>query len=188
MKNIKFLLFAIALFATSASFAQFQNARSVNRSSSAASFSAGENGLKSGYKGFVEAGYTVGLGDFGMGRVCFTTSHGYQINPHFFVGVGAGVSYYHEGSFVNVPLFANFRGTILKGNITPYIDFKAGYSVVDLSGFYCAPSVGCRFGIGKRTALTFSMGYEVQLAEVSYRYYEESVNTGGLSFRLGLDF
>lgn len=50
-----------------------------------------------GYRGFVDFGYTVGLGDYGVGRIELTTSHGYQFNPYFFAGIGTGIHYYVQG-------------------------------------------------------------------------------------------
>ena len=46
---------------------------------SAAGFSGNGRGPQKGYRGFVDLGYTIGTGDFGLDRVEFSTSHGYQI-------------------------------------------------------------------------------------------------------------
>ena len=42
------------------------------------------------YRGFVDAGYSIGIGDYEFGRFEVNTSHGYQFNPYFFLGAGMG--------------------------------------------------------------------------------------------------
>jgi len=44
-----------------------------------------------GYRGFADLGYTIGTGDFRLDRIEFSTSHGYQILPCFYAGLGVGV-------------------------------------------------------------------------------------------------
>ena len=38
------------------------------------------------YRGFVDAGYDVGIGDYEFGRFVINTTHGYQFNPYIFLG------------------------------------------------------------------------------------------------------
>ena len=52
--------------------------------------------VKVSYRGFVDLGYTIGVGIVSNSdRVELTTTHGVQIIPEFFVGAGVGVNYYH---------------------------------------------------------------------------------------------
>ena len=44
--------------------------------------------MQSGYKGHVDAGYSVGIGDYDFGRFEVNTTHGYQVNPYIFIGAG----------------------------------------------------------------------------------------------------
>lgn len=53
----------------------------------------------SGYKGFFDVGYTIKMGDLSSNRIELTTSHGYQINPSLFVGIGLGVNLYSGDGF-----------------------------------------------------------------------------------------
>lgn len=48
-----------------------------------------------GYKGMFNAGWILLSEDVGFEAL---TIHGYQINPHLFVGGGAGINYYSSGS------------------------------------------------------------------------------------------
>ena len=45
------------------------------------------------YRGNVEAGYSVGIGDYDSERFEINTTHGYQFNPYFFLGVGTGIHF-----------------------------------------------------------------------------------------------
>ena len=49
-------------------------------------------GLSKGYRGLVDIGYTIGVGDFDNGRFEITTSHGYQFNSWLFIGGGMGIN------------------------------------------------------------------------------------------------
>ena len=147
------------------------------------------NGVRRGYRGFVELGYTIGTGDWdGTNRVEFATSHGYQFNSYFYAGLGAGVNYYHEADMVEIPIFADFRTDILNNWITPYVDFKIGYTVYDATGFYMSPTVGRRFGFANNVALNFGIGYTMQKISVDWYYDSTKENMGGFSIKLGLEF
>ncbi len=145
------------------------------------------NGVQQGYRGFVEIGYTVGTGDWGTGRVDFSTSHGYQFNPYFYAGLGMGVSYFHYEDLVEIPVFVDLRSDILNNWVTPYVDFKIGCAVYDNSGFYMSPSVGCRFNLNN-IGLNVGIGYTMQKLDYYSRYYYDKVNCGGFSIKLSIDF
>ncbi len=143
-------------------------------------------GLKSGYRGFIDLGYSVGVGDWGEGRVELTTSHGYQIIPYLFVGLGVGVNYYHESEVWEIPIFVHLRGSLPCHAICqPFIDWKIGYTVYDSTGFYMCPSVGCRFAVSDMCGLSLSLGYTIQKFE---SYWGSRENCGGFSIKVGLDF
>lgn len=69
-----------------------------------------QSGNKQGYKGFLDFGFTVGVGSFKEDRIEFSTSHGYQFNPFFYAGVGVGLSYFTDAEEVGLPIFAHIRG------------------------------------------------------------------------------
>lgn len=85
--------------------------------------------MQSGYKGHVDAGYSVGIGDYDFGRFEVNTTHGYQVNPYIFLGAGTGLHFmssYKTGdmeipldvrdSKVDIPVFANFRSNFKKAS------------------------------------------------------------------------
>ncbi len=141
------------------------------------------NGVKRGYRGFFDIGYTIGTWGYDVSRMEFATSHGYQFNPYFYAGLG--VSYYHQDAdLVEIPVFADLRVDILNNWITPYVDFRIGYTVYDATGFYMSYMVGCRFDFGDPVALNFGIGYTMQ--KMDYGFTKE--NIVGFSFKLGMDF
>ncbi len=195
MGKMKCLLIAMAIMVCDTAFAQFSNANHGRGKTHGSSIFDGK-GPKSGYKGFVETGYTIGVGDAGDGRISAMTVHGYQINPYIFAGIGAGGNYFHKAEKWNVPIFADVRSNILDHSISPFVDVKIGYSILDVEGFFFSPSIGCRFAIGEKSGLNVSVGYELQKFKIEQSYsvygYSGSVSAkgtcGGVAFKVGLDF
>ena len=87
--------------------------------------------MQSGYKGHVDTGYSIGIGDYDFGRFEVNTTHGYQVNPYIFLGAGTGLHFmssYKTGdmeipldvrdSKVDIPVFANFRSNFTKGKLS----------------------------------------------------------------------
>lgn len=148
--------------------------------------------IAKGYKGFVDFGYALGVGYWELDRVEFTTAHGYQFNPYLFGGIGFGVNYYTVPELCNLPIFANIRANLLDARITPFVDFRIGYSVLNIAGLYLAPTVGCRFGLTRKMAINLGVGYTLQRTEVYYPfnnyYYEEKVSCSAISFKVGFEF
>lgn len=198
MKSLKFILLTSMLFVTTQAFAQFTTGGRGKSSSSSYSASY-DYAPKTGYKGFLDFGYGLGLGDTGADRIQLTTSHGYQINPYIYAGVGVGCSYFTNGELFNVPIFANGRFTLPLSNskVCPFFDYKIGYSAADVSGFYMAPSAGIRVAMGEKCGFNISIGYEMQKASFGYFYFygdyyydygEETANCGAFNFKIGIDF
>ncbi|MDR1880934.1 MAG: hypothetical protein LBQ78_08380 [Tannerellaceae bacterium] len=108
----------------------------------------------SGYTGFLEGGYTLGIGDISTSRIAFSTSHGIQVNPYFFIGVGLGANLYSDGLYyrgniakdtimvngtvekdtlntpITIPVFVDLRFNFIEGaSIIPFAGLKAGYTI-----------------------------------------------------------
>ena len=173
MKKLKFLLTVVLLTACMSASAQFTNTSSRSKASSG-------SGLTSGYKGFTDLGVGFSLNDYYDG-VCLglSTTHGYQINSHIFAGIGVGANYYIDAEAWGLPIFSDVRYTILDSKISPFVDGKIGYSVLDAEGFYFYPSVGCRFGLSDSFALTLSTGYEM---------LSKNGTTSSWAIRAGIEF
>lgn len=137
-----------------------------------------DNTYGGGYRGFADLGYTFGVGDYDFGRIEISTTHGYQVNPYFFVGGGVGFhfmeSYKTAGmeyalderkSKVSIPLFADFRGSFSKRKFAPFVDLKLGYFVTNNDGFYGNISAGCRMALKGKPGISLSIGYTYEKLE-----------------------
>lgn len=138
-----------------------------------------------GYRGFVDGGFTAGY-DFMVELI--NTSHGYQINPHFFVGGGMGLHIAAIEGGVIVPIFADVRVNFLKHKISPFVDYKVGASVGTWPGFYTSLIGGCKlnkFNVG----LGFTLGTtEMYYYGYGYSPYYYTEILGGFTLRLGFEF
>jgi small nuclear ribonucleoprotein (snRNP)-like protein len=198
----------------------------------------------SGYKGFLDAGYTMKMGDLSSSRIEVSTSHGYQINSSLFVGLGFGANLYSDGFYKNstytndsiggpkdvmakaadslnisatLPIFVDIRYNFIpEGQIIPFVGLKAGYSMglastklyeesqeekrmktetkVASVGFYVSPFIGAKYVISQTFALNLSLGYTMQMFDLSYRDTKNNVtntykkNNGGISIKIGIEF
>lgn len=158
----------------------FYNARTTHTNSN--SF------INLGYRGFVDFGYTLGVGDYDTGRLELSTSHGYQIIPQLYIGGGIGLHYYLDGEEIAIPIYTDIRTDILNAPVTPFFDLKIGYTVTDLSGLYLSPSIGCSFRISNGARCNIGIGYVMQKAEIWGWDWYDSINLGGISFKVGFDF
>lgn len=137
-----------------------------------------QNVTENSYRGFVDAGYSIGIGDYEFGRFEVNTSHGYQFNPYFFLGAGMGFhfmsSYETDGmeialdkrdSKVDIPIFANVRCNFSKKKVAPFVDLKGGAFVTNNGGLYANASVGCRFSLNEKQAVSIAVGYTSEKLE-----------------------
>ena len=147
--------------------------------------------VKRGYKGFIDFGYSQNVGMDGVAneisgydsnKIFWSTSHGYQFNPYLYLGAGVAANYYFDAECFGLPFFAHVRGNILNNKISPYVDFRIGYSPLeDVRGFYMAPSIGCKI-----YSFNVSLGYVMQ--KITDSYYDISENFSGFSLKVGFEF
>ncbi len=160
-----------------------------------------DDAIEQGYRGFVDFGYSLGVGENGkdIDRVNLSTSHGYQIAPQFFAGAGVGLNYFYDCEKVNMPIFAHLRSDFLNSDVTPFAEVRVGYSVFDVAGFYLNPAVGCRFSLSDDIAMNLSVGYTMQKYDVAHELFPEFTgggyyrfltkeNLGCIDFRIGIEF
>lgn len=169
-----------------------------------------------GYRGFIDwssslrsenFGYIDITGNLGVYRqntfyTGFTTSHGYQINPMFFVGAGLGMERCGKIDNWIVPIFIQGRVDLSFGKFTPFGNLRIGANVAEGTGVYISPTIGYRFNWGRKmgvnigAGLTLS-GYKAEHYEGSWTgpdsYEIQYVGTSRhirpyFSFRLGIDF
>ncbi len=126
-----------------------------------------------------------------------STSHGYQFNPHLYIG--AGLTFAGDNM---LPLYLNARTDWKFGKFTPFGDIKLGYNFTDGGGIFFSPSVGYRFNWGRKVGINLGVGltvkgYNATILEVNttpdgYVGFEEigtkRKNRSYLTVRIGLDF
>lgn len=165
------------------------------------------------YRGLVDAGYTIGVGDYQFGRFEINSSHGYQVNPFFFLGAGLGLHFMSNyetpnmdialdvrDSSVEIPIFANLKFNLTKSKIAPFIDLKAGTFITNNGGLYASISGGCRIATIDKQAVNVSVGYVMQKLEFETfdRFYSSNsmaysreprvLNTEGVTIKIGYEF
>ncbi len=169
-----------------------------------------------GYRGFLEWSSSVRSEDFGafdgLGNLYmthestfytgFSTSHGYQIDPMFFIGAGLGMERCGKLDNWVAPLFVQGRIDLKLGRFTPFGDIRLGANLAEGVGVYFSPSIGYRFNRGRKVGINLAAG--LTLAGYKAEHYEgtwegpgsyEIYYTGTrhhvrpyFSFRLGFDF
>lgn len=141
-------------------------------------------GLEIGYKGIIELGYDIGVGDYGIDRIRLNIINGYQVNPYFSVGFGTGIRYFHEAEALYIPLFLDLRANILDKNVSPYVAIGTGYSMRVTNsfggGFMLNPTVGATFKTSSKSSMNIGFGYDLLRLD-GYGF-------SALSFNLGVSF
>ena len=149
--------------------------------------------VKTGYKGFVDAGYSIGSSDYKLNRFEVNTSHGYQFNPYIFLGAGLGlhfmpsyatedmdIPYEIRDSKVDIPVFANIRFNLSKSKISPFLDAKGGTYVTNNGDMYINISVGCRFAINERQGISIAVG--ATSGKLEFERFDSFIGRYGLNY------
>ena len=175
--------------------------------------------IEKGYHGLVEVGYSLVYFGSSSTKVNWgeiNTVHGYQATPNLFVGGGVGFHFVPEfkdgdiggkphwkrdGS-MEIPLFADFRWTILNKRVTPFIDLRLGHDLTNGSGMYQCLTIGCRFALKNNHAinamialdshkLKFQELYSVKTGKYDYEWNYKDVTDEpqeGLILKVGYEF
>jgi hypothetical protein len=153
--------------------------------------------FKRGYKGLVETGYQIGVGDYGIDRLKLNIINGYQFNQYLYLGLGTGVRHYYDEGTTLAPIFTDFRVNFLDRKISPYISIGIGYSFnaeyhFEDVGLMFNPSVGVSFKLLKKTAVNVALDYEMQQAEYydygNYYHEKSNENIGAIGITVGISF
>lgn len=144
------------------------------------------------YRGFIGEGLVIGTGDYSQNRNYIYTSHGMELSPGFFLGVGVEATYWWGFEEWNFPVFVDTRVEFHKSmrkNFSPYIAAKVGYSLGNIDGLYIAPQVGCHFYFGhSKVGISTALGYSYQGYRSDFGgIIGSSYNFGGVEFSVGVD-
>ncbi len=133
---------------------------------------------------------------FTYGLIGVTTTHGVQLAEKFFIGAGTGFLTDTKG--IVMPLYADFRFDFWNDKkLSPFIDFKAGYTL-DISsendifgvignGLYINPTIGFRVRLTERMGINIGLAYSlINFYESKYYNWKELSST--ISIKAGIDF
>jgi hypothetical protein len=150
----------------------------------------------SGYKGMIDMGYSIGVGDWGMNRFRLTITNGYQFNPFFYLGFATGIRYF-ENNDIAIPLLIAFRVNVLNQKNTPYIALNGGYAYsFEYDGsIVIHPEVGMSFKLARKSDLHVGIGFDLQdvafrIPDINgyYSQYETYEKSGAISLSVGISF
>lgn len=156
-----------------------------------------------GYSMIAEICPAVGIDEIGgKTSIGLQVINGYQINPHFNIGLGLGLQKHINGNSY-APIFLDLRVAILEKRVTPFVDLAGGWAlglVNDYeSGVYFNPAFGVKFFVSRNTALQLSLGYRYQESTERYTAYpgfggyftsyeaERATNLNALTFKFGVN-
>jgi len=122
---------------------------------------------KNGYSAIAELNMAMGYSEF-VDKASFGMQviNGYQVNPHFFAGLGLGLNQYFSGAAF-APVFLDLRVYFLRQRVSPFVDLAGGWAFglvedEDEGGVYANPSFGVKFFVSRSTALQLSLGFRFQ--------------------------
>lgn len=140
----------------------------------------GAASTKAKYSGIVDLGLLFANG-FPV-SLEVSTSHGCQVLPYLFVGVGLEFRYCPAIEEIAIPIYANVRGCLPLKKITPFAEVRLGYGVIG-EEMYFAPAVGITV-----KKFDFSIGYTTNFDNVYYYDYWSDAMCGYFAIRMGLKF
>jgi len=121
--------------------------------------------------------------------------NGFNINPYLQLGIGAGIDFWNK--LVFVPVYADFRVTILQRNTTPFIFLNGGYSFGFLNsapdgfgGVTAGAGGGVKIEISQNRILVISLGYRLQQTRQVQPNYPLMIHrdTQFIVLKMGLEF
>jgi hypothetical protein len=174
----------------------------------------GNTSVATMYKGIVEMGYALGVGEYGMNNFKLNFINSISGNLFSF-GLGIGLrrnyvktEFYDNRKWPSVgdytfPIFLDFRRNFSNKNISPYLALGIGgwFGILGFraevkGGFFINPSAGVRFKISDKSAIIASIVYEMQNMEFfdeieNYNHPSSSLpreNVGSVGINVGVSF
>lgn len=142
----------------------------------------------SGYLLLGETEYGLAVDSHKTDFIKFSLINGYQFNPFFSLGFGAGIKFYlvENDPDIVVPLFLDFRVYFTDRKISPYLALGTGYAIdfgyemadgqkhyiIEAGDLLLNPAAGVIFKISGRYAINIGIGYEMQ----SMRFYDDDLH------------
>ena len=155
------------------------------------------------YRGSIDFSISKGVVDLAYENTNCNLVIGVQINPHFYLGIGAGISALESMKAIYAPVFLDFEATLNQNKLSPFVDLRCGYAFnlyndlsevysLDVKGLYYAAYIGYRCKLNEKKALKLSIGYDTVSADKSNGYQSGSGTDkkylGSLGLRLTYQF
>lgn len=141
-----------------------------------------------GYQKSIEAGASIGVGDYSNNTFGIAMINGYRFNNYLFAGVGVGFGYSNALNGVNIkygtteyrtdayliPVFANIKANLTTGKVSPFFQLNIGYTfdvnqyLRDAPGFMIEPAFGVDFNLDTKKAIYVLAGFNLQHSEYSF--------------------
>lgn len=146
-----------------------------------------------GYRGFVDAAVDLGFPeDYHGDKIVevyygVSTSHGFQFNPHLFIGAGVMCERVHRDGYfkgMEYPIFAQARTDWTFGKFPLYGDIRIGGVVLGDYRMFVSPTVGYRFNWGRKMNLNLGLGMNFR----TLGWGDEKTLHPQFAIRLGIDF
>lgn len=157
------------------------------------SFTMAANEPQKGYRGFVDTNVDLSFqqGAYGDNTTTvyygISTSHGCQINRHYFLGAGLMFERHHpvsHNSGFGFPVYLHARTDWTFGKFPLYGDVRIGGVILGDYRLYLSPTVGYRLNLGRKSNLNFGIGLNLR----GYRWSDEKALHPQLAVRVGIDF
>ena len=137
------------------------------------------------FRGFIDLGYSMGVGSPRNDFWLLETSFGYAITPKAYLGAGIGIHNFKpaissypkrtdkplpedndpEWRYPFIPIYAEGRYCLKNESLsTPWISLKVGATFINHKGFYTSPSIGWHFATGQYFTFNVGVGYALHTA------------------------
>ena len=137
------------------------------------------------FRGFVDIGYSMGVGGPRNNFWLVETSFGYAITPRAYIGAGIGLHSFNaviksypkrtdrpqpEDNDPNwrypfIPIYAEGRYSFKnESQNTPWVSLKVGATFINHKGFYTSPSIGYHFKSNQYFSFNVGVGYALHTA------------------------
>ncbi len=158
--------------------------------------------VPSGYQGFLEYGNSWHVFDKEMpNTINLSTTHGFYLNGHLFIGIGIGIDACNEiGLF---PVYANMRYVMMnKTVVSPILSFRLGSYISENVGPYGDLALGVRFASKRDFAVSLLIA-ATYYDKLTYNVWEnfqdqegfwhnqrigKTVNPSSVSLRIGIEW
>jgi hypothetical protein len=158
------------------------------------------------YRGIIEAGYALGIGDYGINNFRFNFINGIRVGQYSSIGLGIGYRRYFTGnqtapylvsSEKQIPVFIDLRTTFSSKKLTPYLAVDIGNSSgfgssgTKPEGLLFSTSGGIWYNVSDRFAVFAGIAWEMQKLEFSddipyTNNYKKNANS--VSLNIGISF